>query len=120
MSTTRKTAGRKATAKKGSGTTKAKLKRVVRKAKASLDVAAHDAGLALARTKRKAKRTAQELETKYEAAKGPATRRVRGVQRKLLSALESAGESISAAARKAKSRLGRKSTKKRTPRKSTA
>ena len=105
MTTTRKTARRSGTARKSTAFTKAKMKRVARKAKASLDVAAHDAGLALQRTARKLKRTAQKLETKFSEAKGPAKRRARRVGRKVASAVESAGESISAAARKAKSRL---------------
>jgi len=105
MATTRKPAGRRTAAKKGTGITGPKVKRVARKAKASIDAAAHDAGLAAARIVRKLKRTAQNLETKVREAKGPARRRARQVELKLLSALQSAGESISAAARKAKAQL---------------
>ena len=103
MVTTRKTAGRKVGAKKpAGGITKAKVKRVARQAQAALEVAAHDAGLALRRTARKLKRTAQKLETKVEEAKGPAKRTARRMERKVASALESAGESISTAGQKAK------------------
>jgi hypothetical protein len=106
MATTRKTTGRKAGAKKpAGGITKAKVKRVARQAQAALEVAAHDAGLALRRTARKLKRTARELETKMEEAKGPAKRTARRVERKVASALESAGESITAAGHRTKARF---------------
>jgi len=63
MVTTRKTAGRRTAPKKrAGGITKAKVKRVAREATASLDVAAHDARLALGRTTRKLKRTARKLD----------------------------------------------------------
>src|SRR5438046_2189177 len=103
MATTRKTTGRKASAKKPAGRiTKAKVKRVARQAQAALEVAAHDAGLALRSAARKLKRTAQKLEMKMEEAKGPAKRTARRVERKVTSALESAGESITTAGHRAK------------------
>jgi len=82
-----------------------KVKRVARKAKRSLDEVAHDAGLTLSRTTRKLKGPARKLQTKLEQAKAPAKRRARRVERNVVSALESAGESITAAARKAKRRF---------------
>ena len=106
MATKRKTAVRKGGAKTPNGVAKENVKRVARKAKRSLDEATHDAGLALSRTARKLKGTAQKLETKLEQAKAPAKRRARQAKRTVVSALESAGESISAAVRKAKSRFG--------------
>jgi hypothetical protein len=103
MANTRRTAGWKATAKKpAGGTTKAKVKRVARQAQAALEVAAHDAGLALRRTARKLKRTAQKLETKIAESKGPAKRTARRVERTVASALDSAGESITTAGRRVK------------------
>ena len=85
MATTRKSTGRKAGAKKSAGSiTKAKAKRVARKAQAVLEGAAHDAGLAL-------RRTARKLGTKMQEAKGPARRTARRVERKVASALEGAG-----------------------------
>jgi len=106
MAKKRKIAGRKGVAKTPTGMASAKVKRVARKAKRSLDVATHDAGLALNRTARKLKGTAQELETKLAQAKAPAKRRARQAKRKVVAALESAGESITAAVRKAKRRFG--------------
>ena len=105
MKTTRKATGRKSAAKTPTATGKAKVKRVARNAKESLDAAAHDAELALSRTTRKLKGTAKELGKKLEQAKAPAKRRARGVERTVVSALESAGELITGAVRKAKSRL---------------
>ena len=100
MATTRKSTGRKSGAKKPTGSiTKAKAKRVARKAQAVLEGAAHDAGLALRRTAGKLKRTAK---TKLEEAKGPAKRTARRVERKVASALESAGDSITTAGHRAK------------------
>ncbi len=105
MPTTRKS-GRKTPARKTTGgITKAKVKRAARKAKASLDMAAHDTGLALRRTARQLLRTAQKLEAKFKDSKAPAKRRAQRVERKVLAALEGAGESLTAAASKAKSQL---------------
>jgi histone H1/5 len=103
MATTRKSAGRKTGAKKpAGGITKAKVKRVARKAEVALGTAAHDATLALRRVARKLKRTAKKLETKLQEAKGPAKRTARRVERKVTIALEGAGESISSAGHRAK------------------
>ena len=98
--TARKVTKKTATTKSRSGLTKAKVKRVARNAKASLDTAAHEAGLAV-------RRTARKVETKVEEAKGPAEKRARRAKRTVASALESAGDSITAAIAKARSRLGR-------------
>ena len=106
MATKRKTVGRKRAATTSTGRAKAKVKRVARKAKKSLNETTHDAGLTLRRTARKLKGTAQKLGTKLEQAKAPAKRRARRVERTVVSVLESAGESISAAVRKAKRRFG--------------
>lgn len=104
MATTRKTTRRKAGAKKRArGITTATVKRAARRARGALEVAAHDAGLALRRTADKLMRTARKLETKMEEAKGPAKRAARRVERKVASALKSAGESITAAGHRAKS-----------------
>ena len=101
MAATRKTTGRKVGATKArGGITKAKVKRVARQAQAALEVAAHDAELALRRTALKLKRTAEKLETKMVEARGPAKRRARRIERKVASALESARESITTAARR--------------------
>jgi hypothetical protein len=81
------------------------VKRVARKARRSLDATTHDAGLALSRTARKLKGAAQKLQTKFEQAKAPAKKRARQAERKVVSALESASESITAAVRRAKSRF---------------
>jgi hypothetical protein len=98
MASRGKTPRSKNAAKKPKGLTKRKVKRVAREAKASLDAATHDAGLALRRTGRK-------LQAKFEEAKGPAKRRARRVKRGVGSALEGAGESISAAVHQAKLHL---------------
>jgi hypothetical protein len=105
MATTRKTAGWKSAAKTPTGATKAKVKRVARKAKQSLDVAAHDAELALGRTTRKLKGKTREIGTKLERAKAPAERRARRVESKVVAALQDAGDLIKGAVRKAKSRI---------------
>jgi len=104
----RKTVAKSASAKKRvagtapTGITKAKVKRVARKAKASLEDAAHDANLALKRAGRKLKREAVKLEAELQEAKGPAKRKAKRVGRKIASALESAGASLSALASRAK------------------
>jgi len=105
MTTTHKRAAKKSAARTPTGKAKAKGKRVARKAKKSLDMAAHDAGLAFSRTTRKLKGAALKIETRLEKGKAPAKRRARRVERKLVSALESAGDLITGAVRKAKSRL---------------
>ena len=103
MATTGKTPGRKVAAKKpAGGITKAKVKRVARKTQAALEVAAHDAGLALRRTARKVKRTAQKLETRIEESKGPAKQTAQRMKRKVTSALERASELITTTGHKAK------------------
>jgi hypothetical protein len=78
---------------------------VVRKAKKSLDLAAHDAELALNRTTRKLKGAAQKIETKVQEAKAPAKRSARRAERNVVSALQSAGELITGVVRKAKSQF---------------
>ena len=98
MSSRGKTARSKGAARKPTGLTKRKVKRVAREAKASLDAGTHDAGLAL-------RRTARKLQAKFEEAKGPASSRARRVKREVASALEGAGESISAAVHQAKLHL---------------
>ena len=103
MAATRKATGQKTGAKKPAGdTTKAKAKRVARKAKAAVGVAAHDAGLALRNTGHKVKRTAQKLETKLAAAKEPAKETAKRVGRKVTSALAGAGEAITSTGHRAK------------------
>jgi hypothetical protein len=103
MATTRKTTGRKGGAKKPAGdTTTATAKGVARKAKAAVEVAAQDAGLALRRTAHTLKSTAQKVGTKFEEAKEPAKQTARRVERKVTSALASAGESITSVGHRAK------------------
>ncbi len=74
MPTTRKS-GRKTPARKTTGgITKAKVKRAARKAKASLDMAAHDTGLALRRTARQLTCTALVVRAVFIAgSRAPAT-----------------------------------------------
>lgn len=99
MTKPRKTPAPKPVAKKpASGITKAKVKRVARKAQVALETAARDAGLAL-------RRTARTLKTKVEEAKGPTKRAMRRMERKVASALGSAGESIAEAGHSTKVRF---------------
>jgi hypothetical protein len=99
MATRRKPRGRKTTAAKTPlDIATAKVLGVARKAQGLVDVAGHDAALALRRTRR-------QLETTLEEAKGPAQRRVRKIRRDVLTAFENAGASMSTAVRRARSRL---------------
>jgi hypothetical protein len=105
MATPRKPAARKRSPAKSAGVTKAKVRRVARKAKARLDEAAHEADLALRRTQRKLERTAQDVEARLEAAKAPAKRKAKHAGARVLSALQGASDSLIAVARKAKKRI---------------
>src|SRR5690348_1763411 len=85
MRTTRKATKRRNTAKKRPASIEAEVKRVARTAAVAVDTAAHDAKLALTRAGRDLKRTAKDLEARFEEV--PAARRARRVQIKLMAAL---------------------------------
>ena len=105
MATTAKSLGKKTTARTPTSRAKSRVKRIARKARKSLDAAAHDTELALNRTTRKLKGAAQKVGTQFEQAKKPVKRHARRVERNVVSTLASAGELITGAVRKAKSRL---------------
>jgi hypothetical protein len=105
MTTTRNAAARKRATRTPTGKAKAKVKSAARKAKRSLDVAAHDAELALSRTTRKLQGAAQKIDQKVQQAKAPARKHARRVERNVVSALENAGDLIAGVVRKAKKQL---------------
>ena len=103
MANTRKAKVRKAPQR--TGTAKAKVKDVVRKANESLDVAAHNAERALSRSTGKLKGAAQDIGTNLDQVKVSAETRARRVERNVVSALQGASELITGAVRSAKRQL---------------